>query len=73
MKQLPDEGPGAGGAVKPRTTVGARSRSAARTEAKVRTIASIQLEDALERTNLHAHGHVKVPTRGQRKSPPLSS
>ena len=38
--------------MKPQAAADARSRSAARTEAQVRTLASIRLEDALERTNL---------------------
>lgn len=57
MKQLPDEGRGGMGAVKPRTIAAGRSRSAARTEAEVRTRASIRLEDALERTNLQRALH----------------
>lgn len=53
MKQLTlDWGRDGSGAMKPRATIAGRSRTAARTERRVRTIASIRLEDALERTNL---------------------
>lgn len=52
MKQLPLWGREGGPAVKPTASLDGLSRSAARTDAKVRTHAGIRLEDALERTNL---------------------
>jgi RNA-directed DNA polymerase len=53
MKQLPlDWGRDGSRAVKPRTTIDGRSRSAARPEATTRAPFRVRLEDALERTNL---------------------
>lgn len=53
MTQLPlNWGRDGSGVVKPQATIAGPSRSAARTEAKVRTTANARLEDALERTNL---------------------